>query len=248
MEKKIIDLVRLGDFLTALKTNLTGSLADLGSNVKNKNSLAQAINAVADALAALDTYARSIGPAPGDKILTISAEGELYTHLTLVYDKTAKKIYLRGTDGVEIANIATDDFVVDGMLKDAGLVTTLPTGTSGHDGEKGPWLYFELNTDGGSKKVYVDVSTLVDTYTSGTADYIEVDGYKIKAKIATLASTIDGLVSAKDARTELAKKQDALTFGTAYDASTNKAATMRDISVTLSDNIATKDDIDGLFN
>ena len=298
MDKKTIDLVRLGDFLAALKSNLTGSLTDLGANVNNKNSLAQAINSIADALATLDTFARSIGPAPGDKILTMDEEGELHTHLNLVYDKAGKKIYLKGTDNVEIASIGTDDFVVDGMLKDAGLVTALPSGTTGHDGEKGPWLWFELNTDGGSKKVYVDVSSLVDTYSSGTSDYIEVEGYKIKAKTATLASTIDGLVSAADVRTELAKKQsvingsnklpasnvnglatiatsgklsdatqdathrtvtdtekstwggkqDALVFGTAYNPTTNKAATVKDIETTIVNSIASKEEVEALFS
>lgn len=295
MDKKVIDLVRLGDFLSALKSHLTGNLTDLGVNVKNNNNLAQAINSVADDLATASGEALTVDA--NDKVLK-DTNHVLTSTISIDYSKDKKKIYLRGINNAEISSISTDDFIVDGMLKDAGLVTALPSGTTGHDGEKGPWLWFELNTDGGSKKVYVDVSTLVDTYTSGTANYIGVDGYKIKAKTATLESTTDGLVSATDARAELAKKQnvidennklsasnvsglatiatsgklsdatgdathrtvtdaektawegkqDALTFGTAYNATTNKAATMSDIDTTITNSIATKAEVEALFN
>lgn len=51
--------------------------------------------------------------------------------------------------------------------------------------------YIKLTIKDGSTPIYIAAKSLVDTYTSGTADYITVSGYTISLNIATVISHTD---------------------------------------------------------
>ena len=99
-----------------------------------------------------------------DKILSLE-NGQLKSTLTMDYDKTAGKIYLKGIDGEVIGQVETDDFIKDGMIDTVTMTDNILTIT---------W-----NTDAGKEATTIDFSKYIDTFTHyGAENGIKVDGNK----------------------------------------------------------------------
>lgn len=113
-----------------------------------------------------------------DKVLTQDASG-LLANINLTWS-TSDGLKLIGKEGTVIATIPATDFIKDGMLEDVELVQlsegpdTNPQGLA-----DGTYLKFTFNTDGGSKEIYVDVTSLIDIYTGTNG--IQVSGKEISA-------------------------------------------------------------------
>ena len=120
----------------------------------------------------------SLKIAQGEQVLSQSESG-LTSTLNLTYDSTAKAIKLWGiSDETPIATVDATDFIKDGMLADAEIITasdeeglipgkryikfTFKTYQQGQEGEA------DLKVE------YLDVENLFDSYTAGN-DWIEID-------------------------------------------------------------------------
>lgn len=113
-----------------------------------------------------------------DKVLAMSGT-ELTSKLSLKYDSEAKKIYLYGKEENEtykLSEINATDFVKDGMVSKASLVTTAESGVT--DVEV-PYIKIEFNSDGGPDVIRFSVKDLVDVY----------DGSNLKLKSVTIPET-----------------------------------------------------------
>lgn len=119
--------------------------------------------------------------ADGDKVLSLSEAGVLSSKMSLKYDSTAQKIYLYG--GAEdnehkISEVNTADFIKDGMLKTAELVTVTKTeegkfvygnGTAapGSVTAEGKYIRLHFNTDSKADDIFLSVNELIDVYKGG---------------------------------------------------------------------------------
>lgn len=107
--------------------------------------------------------------------VTIGNDRSINVPLGLAYDSTNKKIKLtQGTDdnATVIDSIDATAFIKDGMLETAELATN-PTGKP-----NGTYIKLTFNTDAGKDVIYIDVTSLIDTYTGDK--YITVKNYTIK--------------------------------------------------------------------
>ena len=119
----------------------------------------------------------------GDKVLTQSADG-LLANINLTWDKAAG-LKLIGKGGTEIATIPATDFIKDGMLENVELAV-LSGGSSNPQGlPDGTYLHFTFNTDGGSKQIYVNVTSLIDVYTAGDGLQVSDNKFSIKKDTAS---------------------------------------------------------------
>lgn len=113
-----------------------------------------------------------------DKVLTQDASG-LLANINLTWS-TSDGLKLIGKEGIEIAKIPATYFIKDGMLENVELVQlsegpdTNPSGLT-----DGTYLKFTFNTDGGSKEIYVNVTSLIDIYTGTNG--VKVSGKEISA-------------------------------------------------------------------
>ena len=109
--------------------------------------------------------------------------------LALSYDSNAKKIQLKSGEN-SLGEVDASAFIKDGMLESAEIVTT--NGIT-----DGTFLKLTWNTDAGKDVTYVDVASLVDTYTAGNG--INIADYKVSLKVKSgdkyLEVTADGLAS-----------------------------------------------------
>ena len=109
--------------------------------------------------------------------------------LALSYDSNAKKIHLKSGE-TSLGEVDATDFIKDGMLESAEIVTTNGT-------DNGTFLKLTWNTDAGKDVTYVDVASLVDTYTAGNG--INIADYEVSVKVKSgdkyLEVTADGLAS-----------------------------------------------------
>lgn len=113
-----------------------------------------------------------------DQVLTQDASG-LLANINLTWSST-DGLKLIGKEGTEIATIPATDFIKDGMLEDVELVQlTGGTGANPSGLTDGTYLYFTFNTDGGSKEIYVNVTSLIDIYTGTNG--VKVSGKEISA-------------------------------------------------------------------
>lgn len=101
----------------------------------------------------------------GDKVLALDGT-ELTSTISLSVDTSTdgegkKYIRLTGIDGADLGKIDTADFVKDGMLDSAELVTN-PSGQT-----EGTYIKLTWNTASGKKDpMYINVTSLIDTYTA----------------------------------------------------------------------------------
>lgn len=109
--------------------------------------------------------------------VTISDDRKINVPLGLAYDSDNKKIYLTQGVNEDAAIIDTIDataFIKDGMLEKAELVTN-PEGQP-----NGTYIKLTFNTDAEKEIIYINVTSLIDTYTGD--GYITVENYTIKHK------------------------------------------------------------------
>lgn len=128
------------------------------------------------------------GVAEGEKVISVSTEGLLSSTLSLKYDSATKKINLYGKAVDEtnlISSIDATDFIKDGMLEKAELVTN-PEGQ-----KEGTYIVLTWNTAAGKEAMPIDVSSLIDTYTAKVDGGLVLEDHAFSvntAKIATVAS------------------------------------------------------------
>ena len=116
-----------------------------------------------------------------DKVLTQTTDG-LLTNISLTWSSAAG-LKLIGKGGAEIATIPATDFIKDGMLENVELVNLTGQTTGGtNPGENpdGTYLKFTFNTDGGSKVLYVNVTSLIDVYAAGNGLNLAGKTFSIK--------------------------------------------------------------------
>lgn len=111
-----------------------------------------------------------------DQVLTQSTDG-LKANLGLVYDAAEKEIRLTGKTTGEgeaaqtavIATIDATDFIKDGMLSEATIVSGTWAGNVFTESETGAEKAIKLvwNTDAGKDVMYINAETLVDSYSAG---------------------------------------------------------------------------------
>lgn len=147
-------------------------------NVKFGTNTAGALTASVSIPAATVT-----GVASGDKILSLT-DKNLSATLKINYAEkgttkglTAKPVVqLLGIGDDVISEIDATNFIKDGMLQSAELITNEKGGKT---------IHFVFNTDAGSKTIDVDVTDLVDTYTGGTGIVITNNVVSIADTVAT---------------------------------------------------------------
>lgn len=140
------------------------------------------------------------GVSDGDKVISLGTDGKLSSTISFSVDATADtdgKRYLRlkGIDDTDLGKVDVADFVKDGMLDKAELVTD-PEGQPA-----GTYIKLTWNTDAGkSDPMYINVTSLIDVYIAGnglnlTDHTFSVDTAKIATKdsVDTLSAKVDGL-------------------------------------------------------
>ena len=165
------------------------------------------------------------GVKSSDKVLALDGT-ELTSTISLSIDATAgddgkKYIRLKGIDGADLGKIDIADFVKDGMLDSASLVTN-PEGQ-----DAGTYIKLTWNTDGGKQPMYINVTSLIDIYTNGdgltlTDHEFSVDWTKV-AKKSDL-DTVTGKVSTLEGKVGSAAAGETAATGLYKDIADNKAA------------------------
>ena len=144
------------DYTTAEKTKLSGIAANAQVNVIESVKVnGTALKVTDKAVNVVVPAATVTGVKSGDKVLAL-ANKELSTTLGLTYDSATKKINLTGIGSAVIASVDATDFIKDGMVE----------GVSFDPETKN--LTITFNTESGKEDIEVDLSDLVDTYTTYT--------------------------------------------------------------------------------
>ena len=126
--------------------------------------------------------AKVTGVKADDKVLSLT-EKELSTTLGLSYDSENKKIKLTGINKAEIASIDATDFIKDGMLKSASF-----TGAAGESGQHKNCIKLVFNSDGPADPIYIDVSSLVDTYTAKAGSGLTLNNHEFGIDTSVIAT------------------------------------------------------------
>lgn len=125
----------------------------------------------------------SLKIADNEKVLSQGVKG-LSSTISLSYDSTNKLIKLLGIQDNVISSFSTNDFIKDGMLKSAELVT-LSAGEAGEGKPAGKYIKLTFNQDGPADPIYINVTELVDVYTAKATEgnyerkYIDIDGSNV---------------------------------------------------------------------
>ena len=138
------------------------------------------------------------GVKAGDKFLSL-ADKLVSADVSITYDAADKKIYLYGKDKDKahaVSSIDCRDFIKDGMLDSAELVTN-PSGQT-----EGTYIVLTWNTDAGKKAMPINVTSLIDIYTAKPDGglVLEDKAFSVDTtKIATTKSVEDEVTRAKAA-------------------------------------------------
>lgn len=127
--------------------------------------------------------AQVTGVKADDKVLSL-VDKELSATLGLSYDSENKKIKLTGINKAEIASIDATDFIKDGMLKSASF-----TGAAGEGGQHKNCIKLVFNSDGPADPIYIDVSSLVDTYTAKAGSGLTLNDHEFGIDTSVIATT-----------------------------------------------------------
>lgn len=107
-----------------------------------------------------------------DKFLSLT-DTKIGSSISINYDSESKKINLFGKDTeTAISSIDCTDFIKDGMLDSAELVTN-PEGQAA-----GTYIKLTFNTESGKDPIFINVTSLIDVY----------DGSNVKLKTVTIPS------------------------------------------------------------
>ena len=118
-----------------------------------------------------------------DPVLSLT-EKKLSATLSLSYDSKNKKIKLTGINKAEIASIDATEFIKDGMLKSASF-----TGAAGESGQHKNCIKLVFNSDGPADPIYIDVSSLVDTYTAKAGSGLTLNDHEFGIDTSVIATT-----------------------------------------------------------
>ncbi|MDO4465441.1 MAG: hypothetical protein Q4C49_00325 [Bacillota bacterium] len=188
-----VDVKSLQDAIAAEQERAEGAEGDLQDAIDAEEERATGVEEGLDArIKELEDEAR-ISIADNEKVLSLSDAKKLSTTLGLNYDETSKKIQLTGKENAVIADIDATAFIKDGMLNSAELVVD-PEGQAA-----GAYIKLTFNTDAGKDPIFVNVSSFIDTYTSGDENLLKVENYVITPQTSTIKSQGSGLVVASDA-------------------------------------------------
>lgn len=117
-----------------------------------------------------------------DPVLSLT-EKKLSATLGLSYDSENKKIKLTGINKAEIASIDATAFIKDGMLKSASF-----TGAAGESGQHKNCIKLVFNSDGPADPIYIDVSSLVDTYTAKAGSGLTLNDHEFGINTSIIAT------------------------------------------------------------
>lgn len=164
-----------------VKTALVGGATD------DYNTLGKLETKIKAAQSAADKVS---GVKSDDKVISLGTDGKLSSTISLSVDATAgddgkKYIRLKGINNADLGKIDIADFVKDGMLDSASLVTN-PAGQSA-----GTYIKLTWNTDGGKQPMYIDVTSLIDIYTAKPDGGLKLEDHAFSVdttKIATVES------------------------------------------------------------
>ena len=176
-----------------------------------------ALSLESDGLKVAVPAATVTGVKSGEKIIGLNGT-ELTSTVTLNYDSASTKLQLLGIGGTLVSEINASAFIKDGMLDYAALhvrttvsdVTTwtpaLPAGTSEPSGTvDGTYIVLVWNTESGKSATFINVTSLIDTYTAGTG--LTLSNHEFSLNAAT-ASTIGGVKVAAAATSGLTLAAD----------------------------------------
>lgn len=162
------------------------------------------------------------GVKSGDKVLAMDGTS-LTSTLGLDYNSDTKRINLTGVGGTSIAWIDATDFIKDGMLKSASF-----TGVNGESGEHKNCIKLVFNDDGPSDPIYIDVSSLVDTYTAAKDGGLILDDHAFSVdttKIATAESVTNVSTAVANLSAAAVQSADAASPSNYVKATVNKSGT-----------------------
>lgn len=126
--------------------------------------------------------AKVTGVKANDSVLSLDGTN-LTSTIGLSYDSENKKIKLTGIGNTEIASIDATDFIKDGMLKSASF-----TGAAGEGGQHKNCIKLVFNSDGPADPIYIDVSSLVDTYTAKAGSGLTLNDHEFGIDTSVIAT------------------------------------------------------------
>lgn len=126
--------------------------------------------------------AKVTGVKANDSVLALDGTS-LTSTIGLSYDSENKKIKLTGIDKAEIASIDATNFIKDGMLKSASF-----TGAAGEGGQHKNCIKLVFNSDGPADPIYIDVSSLVDTYTAKAGSGLTLNDHEFGIDNSVIAT------------------------------------------------------------
>lgn len=209
-QKKYLDLEGLKSLVKLIKANFApkkgvGAITVDDNGVALKIAETQGNVTLAQSAAGLTANvvipdAQVTGVKADDKVLSL-ADKKLSATLGLSYDSENKKIKLTGINKAEIASIDATDFIKDGMLKSASF-----TGAAGESGQHKNCIKLVFNSDGPADPIYIDVSSLVDTYTAKAGSGLTLNDHEfgIDTSVIATAQSVTNVSSAVSSLSEAA--------------------------------------------
>ena len=209
-QKKYLDLEGLKSLVKLIKANFApkkgvGAITVDDNGVALKIAETQGNVTLAQSAAGLTANvvipdAQITGVKADDPVLSL-ADKKLSATLGLSYDSENKKIKLTGINKAEIASIDATDFIKDGMLKSASF-----TGAAGESGQHKNCIKLVFNSDGPADPIYIDVSSLVDTYTAKAGSGLTLNDHEfgIDTSVIATAQSVTNVSSAVSSLSEAA--------------------------------------------
>ena len=192
-QKKYLDLEGLKSLVKLIKANFApkkgvGAITVDDNGVALKIAETQGNVTLAQSAAGLTANvvipdAKVTGVKADDKVLSLT-DKKLSATLGLSYDSGNKKIKLTGINKAEISSIDATDFIKDGMLKSASF-----TGAAGEGGQHKNCIKLVFNSDGPADPIYIDVSSLVDTYTAKVGSGLTLNDHEFGIDTSVIATT-----------------------------------------------------------
>lgn len=175
--------------------------------------------------------AQVAGVKAGDSVLALEGTS-LTSTLGLSYDSVNKKIKLTGIDKKEVASIDATNFIKDGMLKSASFIGE---NGEGETGEHKNNIKLVFNQDGPADPVYIDVSSLVDTYTAKSGSGLTLNDHEfgIDTSVIATAQSVTNVSSAVSRLSETAvQSASAATESNYVKATVSKSGTALTVGAT----------------